>query len=243
MKVLQDISICIVLICLLNGCSTCSKITFIRATPLNISKVNINRDFYQGNEYSTRIKIADKVNIHLIECSKKLCMRIEPSVGTMVRFDSRDVLVTPVMGGETKNYKMSHISYSWFCSINEGEEKFCSLSDASPTGKPTIKILSDTNVFNNNVRTDYTSYFDTQEGFVGQTAYTQSFFGRKATADGYLVFGITLIEDLTLSTSVKNIKLPKIWVDDIQYEIPGYKLETVTEDICSDPTYGSSIRR
>ena len=233
------LSICIVLICLLNGCSTCSKITFIRATPLNVPKVNINRDFYQGNEYSTRIKIADKVNIHLIECSKKLCMRIEPSVGTRVRLDSRDVLVTPVMGRETKSYKMGHISYSWFCSINEEQEKFCSLSDASPTAAPT-----DTNVYFDSVRTDYTNYFEVLQEFVGQTRYTQSFFGRKATADGYAVFNILLIEDPSLTTSVKNIKLPKIWVNDIQYELPDYKLETVTEDICSDPTYGStSIRR
>lgn len=238
MKILQDISICIALICLLNGCSTCSKITFMRATPLNVTKANINKDFYQGEQYSTRIKIADKVNIHLIECVNKLCMRIEPSVGTRVRFDSRDVLATLVMGGETKKYKMSRISYSWFCSKNEGGEKFCSLSDPSPTVAP-----SDTDVYDDYVRTRYTNDFEALQEFVGQTRYTESFFGRKATADGYLVFGITLIEEPVLNTSVRNIKLPKIWVNDIQYELPDYKLETVTEDICSDPTYGSGVTR
>lgn len=232
------LSICIVLIFLLSGCSTCSKITFIRATPLNISKADINRDFYQGEQYSTRIKIADKVNIHLIECSKKLCMRIEPSAGTKVRFDKQEVLATPVIGGETRNYKLSRISYSWHCLINNEQEKFCSLLDASPAAAP-----ADTNVYDDFVRTFYTNDFEALQEFTGQTTYTQSFFGRKPIADGYLVFGVTLIEEAILNTSVKNIKLPKIWVNDIQYELPDYKLETVTENICSDPTYGSSIRR
>jgi hypothetical protein len=210
----------------------------MRATPLNVTKANINRDFYQGEQYSTRIKIADKVNIHLIECSKKLCMKIQPSAGTKVRFDSQDVLAAPV-GGEARNYKMSRISYSWFCSVNEEQQRFCSLSDVSPNAAPT-----DTNIYSDSVRTDYTNYFEALQEFVGQTRYNQSFFGRKATADGYLVFSILLIEDSTLNTSVKNIKLPKIWVNDTLYELPDYKLEAVTENVCSDPTYGStSIRR
>ena len=232
-----------VLVCFLNGCTNCGTVTFVRATPLNISKTNISNGSYQGDKYSTRIKIADKVNLYLIEYDKELRMHIEPSAGTKLRFETSEVLTNQVNDGETKKYKMSDISYYWFCNINDGEEKFCSASDASPTGKPTTIVSDDSSLWDNKVRTSHTRSFEATQEFTGQIKYDQTFFGHKPIPDGHLWFSVTLIEEPPINISSRIIKLPSLWIDNIKYELPNYKLETDTVEECSNGALGRSIGR
>lgn len=217
------------LILVLNGCASCTKPTFIKATPQNSSKE------YQveKTQLQTFIQVLDKATIIINGCDNKLCATFIPAVGTRLRFDEDVLSVSQLDGAENKVYKMSPIRYGWTCTKQKDNHKVCTMLDISPTGKPTKVVDDETRIIGNDIMVAdfHTRSFNPTQEFTGQMQYKSSLFG-KQTPNGAVQFHVTLLDDYLLNTPIKIIKLPKIWVNDIQYSLPDFKLETVTEEFC-----------
>lgn len=213
----------------LNGCATCSKPTFIKATPQGFSK----EYKVEKTQLQTFIQILDKVTIIINACDNKLCATIIPAVGTRVRFDKDILSVSQLDSAESKVYKMSSIRYGWVCTKQKEDDRICTMSDLSPTGKATKVVDDETRIIGNDIMVAdfHTRSFDSILEFTGQVQYKSSLF-KKAVPDGAIKFNVTLLDEYLLNTPIKIINLPKIWVNDIQYSLPEFKLETVTEEFC-----------
>lgn len=222
----------VALFLVLNGCASCSKPTFIKATPQNYSK----EYKVEKTQFQTFIQVLDKATIIINGCDNKLCATIIPAVGTRIRFDKDILSVNQLDSTENKVYKMSSIHYGWTCTKQKDNDKVCTMSDISPTGKPTKVVDDETRIIGNDIMVAdfHTRSFDAIQEFTGQMQYKSSLFG-KPTPNGAIPFHLTLLNEYLLNTPIKTIKLPKIWVNDVQYSLPDFKLETVTEEFCYYP--------
>lgn len=213
----------------LNGCATCSKPTFIKATPQGFSK----EYKVEKTQLQTFIQVLDKATIIINGCDNKLCATIIPAVGTRVRFDKDILSVSQFDWAENKVYKMGPIRYGWTCTKRKDDDKICTMLDLSPTGKTTKVVDDETRIIGNDIMVAdfHTRSFDAVQEFTGQAQYKSSLFN-KAIPNGAIQFHVTLLDEYLLNTPIKIINLPKIWVNDIQYSLPEFKLETVTEEFC-----------
>jgi hypothetical protein len=222
----------VALLLVLNGCASCSKPTFIKATPQNPPK----EYKVEQTQLQTFIQILDKATIVINGCDNKLCGTIIPAVGTRVRLDKDILSVNQLDSAENKVYKISPIRYGWTCTKQKENDKVCTMSDTSPTGKPTKVVDDETRIIGNDIMVAdfHTRSFDATQEFTGQMQYKASLFG-KPTPNGAIQFSLTLLDEYILNTPTKIVKLPKIWVNDVQYSLPDFKLETVTEEFCYYP--------
>lgn len=219
----------VLLLLALNGCTSCSTPTFIKATPQGSSK----EYKVEKTQLQTYIQVLDKATIIINGCDNKLCATIIPAVGTRIRFDKDVLSVSQLDGTESKVYQMSQIRYGWTCTKQKDNDKVCTMSDISPTGKPTKVVDDETRIIGNDIMVAdfHTRSFDATQEFTGQMQYKSSLF-KKPIPNGAIQFHVTLLDEYLLNTPIKTIKLPKIWVNDIQYSLPDFKLETVTEEFC-----------
>ncbi len=126
---------------------------------------------------------------------------------------------------------MSSIKYSYRCNTKIGEKPICDSPTESPTNEPTTVVADDS-------RIAYGSENELIEVHVRSFRPTLEFVGTKVKcwcAVDAREYEFTLIDEQLLNKSPIKAKLPNIWVDGHEYELPEINLATATEEYCHYP--------
>lgn len=223
---------CILIAIFLTGCASCLPLTNVKATATTSPK-----DFKIRSDIAGMyIGLPNKFDLIIRRCYKRqydssICgaIRVRPNV--RVRFNSSQTLATSTLDGKKDIYEMSSIKYSYICNTKRGEKPICNSPTESPTGEPT-EILGDS------IQMVYGTDNETREVHARAFKPTLEFVGAKVKcwcAVDSREYQFTLIDEQLLNKPAVKAKLPNIWVDGHEYELPEINLATATEEYCYFP--------
>lgn len=223
---------CILIVIFLTGCASCLPVTNVKATATTSPK-----DFKIRSDIAGMyIGLPNKFDLIIRRCFNRqydssICGAITVRPNVSVRFNSSQTIATSTLDGKKDIYEMSSIKYSYRCNTKRGEKPICDSPTESPTGEPT-EILGDS------IQMVYGTDNETREVHARSFKPTLEFVGVKVKcwcAVDAREYEFTLIDEQLLNKSPVKAKLPNIWVDGKEYQLPEIQLATTTEEYCHHP--------
>jgi hypothetical protein len=232
--ILQKLIILALLICIL-ACSTCYNQHFIPVASINSTAgVKSIESIYA---FDSTFQVSSDVYLVFGNCKSfpngVLCLRVVAPKDRKLRFSSKVFEIQSKDKTADEVHQFGNAEYQVICSIKADGSRECNSPEAFPTTATVTKTVI--NIFTiHEVTTEVASYsFDPMNQFLGDFEKRGPAFVRIFNpSENWREYRIAMFENSILDSPEFILRLPNIFVDDVEYHLPELKIATSIKLFC-----------